>query len=356
MRRIDGAQGEGGGQILRTALALSALTGDPVEFVNVRANRRNPGLAPQHLAGVKAAAQICDAEVSGAALGSQTVAFRPGGPARAGRYAFDISSLAGQGSAGAVTLLLQAVTLPLALAEGDSELVVRGGTHVAWSPPVHYLTWVLLPTLARIGVHAQIALESWGWYPKGGGEIHVTIHGGARLRGVDLTERGALEDVMGLAVATNLPSHIPQRISGRANNLLRDSGLPPRVEPARTSGPSTGAGLFLALAYERVRAGFTALGERGKPSEQVAAEGIVRLLAYHQSAAALDRYLPDQIIPALMLADGPSRLSTVEVTQHTLTSVETTRHFVERRVTVDGDVGEPGVIAVEGQRPVFRAD
>lgn len=353
MIRIDGSEGEGGGQILRTALALSILTDQPFQIVRIRAGRRNPGLAPQHLAGVLAAARICDAEVEGAHLGSGELIFRPGRSAAPGRYTFDISQLAGKGSAGAVTLLLQAILLPLALAAGPSHLTLRGGTHVAWSPPVHYVEWVLLPTLAQAGLQATIRLLKWGWYPRGGGEVEVTIQGQARLRGLDLVERGQFLDLRGLAVATNLPAHIPQRISGRLNNLLRAEGLPPRVQPLRTTGPSTGAGVFVSLSYENVTAGFSALGERGKPSEKVANEAAAEVIAYHRQTAALDPHLPDQLLPVLALAGGPSALSTQRITRHVLTNVAVIGRFVERPITVEGNEGEPGLIRVAGDAPVL---
>ncbi len=345
--QIDGSQGEGGGQILRTALALSIVTGRPVHLFNLRAGRRNPGLAPQHLAGVRAAAQICGAEVEGARIGSTEITFRPAGAAQAGQYTFDISRLAGQGSAGSVTLLLQTLLLPLALASGDSSLVLRGGTHVAWSPPTHYIEWILLPTLAQAGIHASIQLTAWGWYPEGGGQVEVTIKGRARLQGLDLTQRKPLRSLKGLAVACNLPSHIPQRISARANNVLRAAGLPPAVQPLRTGGASTGAGIFIGLDYENIYAGFSALGARGKPSEAVADEAVMPLINYHQQNTALDPHLPDQLLPALALAEGPSVLSTVEITRHTLTNVAVIGHFLERRITVEGKEGGPGTIRVE---------
>ncbi len=353
MIRIDGSQGEGGGQVLRTALTLAILTGHAIELYNIRAGRRNPGLAPQHLAGVVAAAQICQGETRGVKLRSTEIGFIPGGPAQAGQYIFDISRLAGQGSAGAVTLLLQTILLPLALAEGESQIVLRGGTHVAWSPPVHYVKWVLLRTLAQAGLHAKLELITWGWYPQGGGEIHVSVQGGAQLQGLSLLERGELVELKGLAAVSNLPAHIPQRIASRANSLLRDAGLPGTVEPLRTSGPSTGAGLFTALKFEKAIAGFSALGDRGKPSEVVASEAIEALSAYQQSQAALDRYLPDQLLPTLALAKGPSALSTVEITQHTLTNIAIIGHFVERRIAVEGREGEPGIVRVEGSPPAL---
>jgi RNA 3'-terminal phosphate cyclase (ATP) len=351
MIEIDGSQGEGGGQVLRTSLAFSILTAEPIRVFNVRAKRRNPGLAPQHLAGILAAARICRAQTGGVELGSTEIRFQPGGPAQPGEYTFDISALSGRGSAGAVTLLLQAIWLPLALSEGSSRLVLRGGTHVNWSPPVHYLDWVLFPTLARLGVEAAIHLETWGWYPKGGGQVTVTIRGGAHLRGVDLTQRGSLVGVKGVAAVSNLPSHIPQRISNRANNLLREAGLPAGVQPQRTGGPSTGAGLFMALEYEHCCAGFTSLGERGKPSEKVANEAAGDLIAHHKQEAALDRYLPDQIVAALALAEGPSALGTTAITRHTLTNVRIIRRFVEREIVVEGAEGQPGFVRVKGDAP-----
>lgn len=351
MIEIDASQGEGGGQVLRSALAMSVITGQPVHLTRIRARRRNPGLAPQHLAGVKAAAQICDAEVEGAALRSQELTFIPGGAARAGTYEFDIQELAGQGSAGATTLLLQTLLLPLALADGDSHLTLRGGTHVAWSPPVHYVRWVLLPMLDRIGIHAEVELVDWGWYPKGGGEVRVTIRGNSELRGIQLTDRGAFVNLRGVAVATNLPSHIPQRISARANNLLREAGLPANVEALRVSGTTEGAGIFVAIAYENVVAGFTGLGRLGKPSAEVAEEAIIPLIAYYRRTAALGPYLPDQIVPALMMAQGPSLFSTVEITRHTLTNIAIVQEFIDRSVHVDGTEGQPGFVRIDGEQP-----
>ncbi len=349
---IDGSQGEGGGQVVRTALSLSMLTGQPIHLLNIRAKRRNPGLAPQHLAGVLAAAQICDADVKGAQLRATEITFHPGSPARPGRYVFDISHMVGQSSAGAVTLLLQTVLLPLALADGPSHLILRGGTHVAWSPPVHYVSGVLLPTLARMGLQVSIVLHTWGWYPQGGGHVEVTLQGKTQLTGLDLTQRGNLVALEGVAAVSHLPSHISQRIASRANNLLRETGLPALIQPTHAKSPATGAGLFVTLAYDHgVYAGFSALGEKGKPSDVVASEAIEALISYHFQPAALDRYLPDQILPALALATGPSALSTVEITQHMLTNVAITRRFIHRPISIEGTEGRPGAIYVEANSP-----
>lgn len=353
MIRIDASQGEGGGQVLRSALAMSIISAQPVHLVNIRANRRNPGLAPQHLAGVRAAAQICGATVEGDDLRSQELTFRPGGFAYAGDYHFDIEKLSGQGSAGALTLLLQTVLLPLALADGPSRLTLRGGSHVAWSPPVHYVEWVLLPMLERIGIHASIDLSEWGWYPRGGGEAFVTIEGNADLHGVTLTERGEFLSLQGIAAAANLPASIPQKMSGRANNLLREAGLPANVQPLRVTGPSDGAGIVIVLEYENVRAGFTGLGRQANPSAEVAEEAVEPLIAYTRQTAALDPHLPDQILPALTMAHGPSLISTVDITRHTLTNIATVQHFIERQVDVEGEEGQPGFVRVSGPGPAL---
>lgn len=344
---IDGSQGEGGGQVLRTSLALSILSGQPVRISRIRANRRTPGLAPQHLAGVLAAARICNAEVSGAKIRSLHLSFSPSGPAQAGTYIFDISQMAGQGSAGAVTLLLQAILLPLALAAGHTRLTLRGGTHVAWSPPVHYVEWVLLPTLEMMGLQARITLDQYGWYPVGGGQVTVEIEGNSWLHGIDLTTRGEISEVKGTAVASNLPSHIPQRIANRANNVLQEAGLPSRVRAERIGGPSTGTGLFLAAIFENAWAGFSALGERGKPSDVVANEAATALVTHNQQEMALDEHLPDQLLTALALAEGESVMTTQLITLHMLTNVAIIQQFINRTITVEGQENQPGKIIVK---------
>lgn len=348
MIEIDGSFGEGGGQVLRTSLSLSILTGQPVRITRIRANRRIPGLAPQHLAGVLAAAHICDAEVTGADIRSTSLTFSPGGPARADEYTFDVSQLSGQGSAGAVTLVLQSILLPLAMAEGTTQLVLRGGTNVAWSPPIQYVEWVLLPTLAEMGLASRVMIVDYGWYPVGGGHVEITIKGNTELTGCDLTERGEFQNLRGVAVASNLPSHIPQRISARANSVLNANGLPGAVQPVRAGGASTGTGIFLAAMYDNVSAGFSTLGELGKPSEQVANEAVDALLAYHDSDYALDPYLPDQILPAMALAAGPSALSTVLLTLHTITNAAIIQNFIQRSIVIEGRQDAPGVVRVEG--------
>ncbi|HSQ38598.1 MAG TPA: RNA 3'-terminal phosphate cyclase, partial [Anaerolineales bacterium] len=194
-RYIDGSHGEGGGQILRSALTLAAITGDAVRLENIRANRAKPGLRPQHLTAVRAAAAVCNAHVEGAERDSQALTFTPQTPPQAGDYVFDVNDVVSSGSAGAMTLVLQTVLLPLALADGPSRLILRGGTAVPMSPPAPYLEHVYLPTLFEMGVQVRVAHRLWGFYPQGGGELDVEIAGRAIVHSLDLTERGAPERV-----------------------------------------------------------------------------------------------------------------------------------------------------------------
>jgi RNA 3'-terminal phosphate cyclase (ATP) len=348
---IDGSSGEGGGQVLRTSLALAILTGQPVRIEHIRAGRKRPGLHPQHLTGVRAAAAICDARLEGDELNSQTITFVPGGPARPSRYTFDVAEAARGGSAGSVGLVLQTVLLPLVFADGESHLTLRGGTHVPWAPPVSYLEHVFLPLMARMGLHAQIELDRWGFYPAGGGEIRVTIAGRkGPLHPLVMTERGALRKTWGLAVVVNLPAHIPQRMANRASNVLAEAGLRPQIEPRRLRGAGPGAGIFLFAEYAQATVGFTAYGRKGLPAEHVAEAACEELLAHHRSGAPVDPYLADQLVLPMALVEGESRASTSQVSQHLLTNVSIVQRFLNREVYVDGSLGEAGILVVKRRR------
>lgn len=347
---IDGAHGEGGGQILRTALSLCAITGRAARIENIRANRPNPGLAAQHLTAVEAVAALCAARVEGGVLGSQTICFDPQGPPLAGEYFFDVAKAREGGSAGAATLVLQAVLLPLALAGGDSFVVIRGGTHMAWSPPFDYAREVWLHALAAMGVNARLELLRWGWYPAGGGEMRVQIHGlgggGRQLSPVILQERGTLRGVRGRAVAANLPSHIAQRMTDRARSLLGQAGIAAELTAERITAASPGAGIFLTAEYENLRSGFCALGERGKPSETVAGEAVAALLAHRDSGAALDAHLADQLVVAAALARGRSEFSVESITRHLATNAWVVERFGLARIRISARENGTGILKV----------
>jgi RNA 3'-terminal phosphate cyclase (ATP) len=347
---IDGSHGEGGGQILRTAMTLAVLTERPTRIEKIRAGRGKPGLRPQHLTAVRAAAAVCDAELEGDELGSQTVILVPSGAIRPGQYVFDVAEAAEGGSAGSVGLILQTVLLPLALADGESHVELRGGTHVAWAPSASYVEHVFLPTLERMGVEVDIELGQWGFYPAGGGTVHVHIPGqGGSLRPLTLTERGEVKRIWGIAAVTNLPSHIPQRMANRARNVLAEHGLDAKVEPRRLRGVGPGAGIFLFAEYERVIAGFTAYGRKGLPAEHVAEAACEDLLAHHRSGTPVDPHLVDQLVLPLALSRGESRLVTSEVTEHLLTNVWAVRQFLDCHLRVEGERGGVGTLVVQGE-------
>ncbi len=361
MLTIDGSYGEGGGQVLRTSLSLAAITGQAVRIERIRAGRKKPGLRPQHLTGVRAAAAICGARLDGDELGSQALTFVPGGPVCPGKYMFDVADVARGGSAGSVGLVLQTVLLPLALVEGESYLMLRGGTHVAWSPSASYLEHVFLPVLARMGVRAQVELVRWGFYPTGGGEIHVRIVGQTEsLRPVRLTGRGELRKVWGTAAVMNLPAHIPQRMANRARNVLAKAGLDAQVEPRHLRGTGPGAGIFLFAEYaptsggESAVAGFTAYGRKGLPAERVAEAACRELLAYHRSGAASDQYLADQLVLPAALAQAGSQVHVCQVSQHLLTNIWVVRQFLAAdcvgptEIDVVGELGAAGTITLGG--------
>jgi len=345
---INGSYGEGGGQVLRTSLTLAALLGEPLRIENIRAQRRRPGLQAQHLTGVWAIAQICDAELEGADFGSLNLTFKPRSSPRAGEYSFDVAQARKGGSAGATSLVFQTLLLPLALAPGQSRLTIRGGTHVAWSPPFHYLTHVYLPTLARMGLEARVEIEKWGWYPIGGGEITATIngHGGSELYDLNLVERGELKRLWGMSATSNLPAHIGQRQKKRADGTLRKCGFNPQIEIVDAPSPGQGTVVFLVAQYEHAVAGFSSPGRRGKPAEKVAEEACREFTAHHQSGACLDRHLADQLILPLALAAGLSAFTTCEITQHLLTNVWVVEQFLDVRFEIEGEEGQRGKVRV----------
>lgn len=347
---IDGAHGEGGGQILRTALALSAITGRSIRVEQIRAHRRKPGLAAQHLTAVRATAATCDARVIGDLLGSMELTFTPRRSVAAGNYVFDVDLAREGGSAGAVMLILQTILLPLALSAGDSVVELHGGTHMAWSPPFDYVRDTWLPLLARLRIEASAELLAWGWSPVGNGLVRARISGrgeaAATLEPLDLHDRGRLLQIRGRAIAANLPSHIPQRMADRARSLLIPLGVDVVIDPQQVRAACPGAGLFLTSEYANSNCGFSAIGAVGKPSEQVAEEAAGELRQHHASGAGLDRHLGDQILLPLCFARGPSRFSVQELTPHLHTNAWVIAKFGAARITHQRLASGVGIVTV----------
>jgi RNA 3'-terminal phosphate cyclase (ATP) len=265
-----------------------------------------------------------------------TLEFIPGGSAQAGRYTFDVTEAREGGSAGTVSLVLQTILLPLALATGESEVILRGGTHVAFSPSFTYVEQVYLPMLNRMGVQAEAKLNAWGWYPRGGGEVELRVSGRSKLSGINLLERGNLRQVRGLAVVTELPSHIPQRMASRAENLLHETELRATVQPLRARGVGPGAGLFLTAEYDNSLAGSGALGRVGLPAEKVAQMACEELLDFHKTGAPVDVHLADQLLLPAALASEASQYRVAEISTHLTTNAWVIyEQFRLARVTVD---------------------
>ncbi len=345
---IDGSYGEGGGQILRTSLTLSALTGRPVRVEKIRAGRRNPGLQAQHLTGVLATARICDADLEGSRLGSTTLTFTPRRPPQPGDYRFDVAEQRKGGSAGSVALVLHTLILPLAWAAGESQVTVQGGTHVAWSPPFQHLDQVYLEMLRRLGIHTRARITHYGWYPRGGGEVTLSIRGDPERRPLpwELIDRGELKRLRGWALSSNLPPHVGERMAKRARQILREAGFSPQIEVQRAPSSGTGAALVLVAECAAVVAGFSALGERGKPAEQVAEEACEDLLHWWRSGAAVEMHLADQLLLPLALAQGPSIFTTCRITQHLLTNAWVVGQFLPVEIVVQGEEGRPGRVEI----------
>jgi RNA 3'-terminal phosphate cyclase (ATP) len=338
---LDGSHGEGGGQILRTALSLSAATVRPFRLMNIRAGRRNPGLLPQHLSAIRAAAAISGAIVSGDRLGSSELSFAPSHPPKSGSYLFDVAETAERGSAGSVTLILQTVLIPLTLADAPSTVILRGGTHVQWSPPFDDVVNCYFPLLRRMGYRIDAELNRWGWYPVGGGEIICKIAAGADCRSaswrnpLELVARGPLQRITGRAVAANLPAHIPQRMAERARTSLAGLGVRLDIRSQQVTAACPGAGIFLVAEYPELPACFSAYGRLGKPAEVVADDAVAALNAHHASKAAVELHLADQLLLPMALATGVSTFTVSRPTGHLMTNAWTIEQFETARITLE---------------------
>ncbi len=340
---IDGAFGEGGGQIVRSAVALSCLTGRPIRVYNVRARRKNPGLGNQHVTAIRAARQICGARLEGVKVGSSTFEFWPG-QVQPGNYSFDI------GTAGSTTLVFQTIVWPLLSVEGDSVVTLVGGTHNPLAPCFDYLELVWAPFVRACGANVELSILRYGFYPVGGGRIRARIHGLGglhRLRPLVVEARDEKGVIRLWSRVARLPESIAARQRNRAVKQLERAGYEvSEAEEGVVEAMCPGTYVFLHYEDSFTRAGFQALGERGKRAERVADEAVAAFLAYVESDAALDPHMADQIVFPLAFARGSSSYTTSEVTQHLLTHVHLLRLFLDRAIEVDGELGRPGRVTI----------
>jgi len=327
---IDGSMGEGGGQVLRTSLSLSLVTGKPFTITNIRAGRQKPGLLRQHLTAVKAAAAVGDAEVAGAELGSTELTFTPA-TVRPGEYTFSIAS------AGSATLVLQTVLPPLLVADGPSHLTLEGGTHNPWAPPFCFLKRSFLPLVGLMGPSVTAKLEHHGFYPAGGGRFTVDIEPAPQLGTIDILERGALHRLSARCLLANLPIHISEReltMVKKKLNLAAEDASTEFVKDPR--GP--GNALIVEVETAALTELFIGFGERGVRAEAVADHVCKETRRYLKAKAPVGVYLADQLLIPMAMAGGGS-FRTTGITQHTRTNVEVIRHFLDVDIAIKGPAG-----------------
>ncbi|MFH1144202.1 MAG: RNA 3'-terminal phosphate cyclase [Candidatus Eisenbacteria bacterium] len=372
MIEIDGSRGEGGGQLLRSALALSAWRGRPLRIVNIRATRSRPGLKAQHLAAVEMVARSCGAVVSGATLHSSTLVFEPG-PVRAGDHQ------AAVGTAGATALVVQSALPPLWSARGDSRMRVEGGTHVDWAPSSDYLERVFAPAVRRLGLALDVQLIRRGFYPRGGGVIEARLAGTSDAgpedqpagEGRARNDRPAREQVRSsrvlhwraparerirvemTGVVSSLPRSIAERMLGAAREVLSRGGWRACEEIVETPGP-TGTFLFITVSGppaessrageegETIAGGFIALGAPGRRAETIAAEAARECLAFLESGAVVDPHLADQLLLPALVAGVELSFTTSRVSSHLRSNAGTIEAFLGPCIDVAGD----GTVAV----------
>ena len=321
MHELDGEAA--GGQFLRTALALAAIEGQPVRIENVRGDRPTPGLAHQHLAVVETMSELCDADVSGASLGAETVVFEPGTDGRVpgGEYVVEIPT------AGSVTLLFDALLALAGSIESTLSVTATGGTDVAWSPPLDYLRRVKLPLLERFGIEAAVDCERRGFYPEGGGTATLRLSP-STIEPIHLTDRGSLSTLRlhSIESASLADRDVARRQLGGARERLDPSGdVAVESNASTVESPSPGSAIVIELGFERSLAGTDALGERGKPAERVGEEAADEALALLASSAAIDPHLADQLLVFLALSGG--RLRIPSVTAHVAAAVDLLASF-----------------------------
>jgi len=345
MIKLDGSHGEGGGAILRQALALSIVTHKPFKIINIRKKRCNPGLAPQHLAAVNAAKDLCNAEVKGHFIGSTEISFNPG-EVIPGRYTINI------GTAGSITLLLQSLLLPSIFSGKKISFQITGGTDVKWSQPFDYFKFVFLPQMNRYA-EIETSLFRRGYYPKGGGEVKIRIKGKYaldnetdKIPAILLLNQKKLLQIRGISHASyDLgKSSVAERQAESARLSLETLGAPFNIKNEYSKTPSTGSGITLWAVFGEdeidfenpIILGADSLGERGKKAEQVGREAASNLLAVINSGAPVDKYLADQLIPFLALTGGLIR--TNEITSHLKSNIYVAEKFLGVKFSIKDNI------------------
>ncbi|QNN21006.1 RNA 3'-terminal phosphate cyclase [Planctomycetales bacterium ZRK34] len=332
MLNIDGSQGEGGGQVLRSALSLSMVTGQGFRIARIRAGRKKPGLMRQHLTAVGAATALCGATVSGDAIGSTELTFSPG-KVEAGEHTFSV------GTAGSTTLVLQTVLPALLTAGAPSRLTLEGGTHNPFAPPFDFLAKTFLPLVNRMGPRVEATLERAGFYPAGGGRFTVEVTPAAQLSGIELLERGEIMRRSVRGIVSNLPRGIAEReLKAVRKKLSWPDECFEVVELRDGHGP--GNVVMIEIESEQVCEVFTGFGEVNRPAEAVANHATQQAQRYLRCGAPVGEYLADQLLLPLALA-GAGAFETVRLSRHTRTHIDLIGRFCDVSIQTD-DHGRDG--------------
>ena len=349
MIEIDGSYGEGGGQILRTAVSLSAVTMKPVRILNIRAGRPSPGLKKQHIAGIRVTGMLVNAEIEGLEVGSTEVVFKPRERV-SGRFSYDV------GTAGSISLVLQAVLPPAVLASEPVIIDLKGGTDVAWSPPIDFIKNVFVPFLKMMGANVHIDIKRRGHYPRGGGRVVCTVVPTSGIRPLKHIEFGAVTQIEGISHCVRLPSHIAKRQAIAARDVIqREIHVEPNIvletymrenDPHR--GPGSGIVLW-AVSDTGARVGADSLGERGKPAETVGQEAARKLVSEVSTGMAVDSHVSDMLVPYLALAEGDSVIGITKVTSHLETNVWVAGNILGTEMRLDIFPDERGKLSVRGR-------
>jgi RNA 3'-phosphate cyclase len=343
MIEIDGSMGEGGGSVVRIAVALSAASRQPVRIFNIRAKRPKPGLQRQHLAAVKAVASLCNASVGGLELGSTELVFKPG---RISTHKLRIDV----GTAGSTMLVLQALMPVAAFAPKPIEVEIRGGTDNPLAPPVDYIKHVTIPALRKLGYRIELECLQRGYYPSGGGEVRARLYPVKHLSAVSLRETEDIAEVRGIAYVSRLPEHIARRMAHSAARELISAGLRNvKIQTKADPAPSPGGGIVLwATSSSGNILGASKLAEKGVPAENIGRTAAEDLIGQLRARAPVDRHLADQLIPYMALAVGDSCIRCSELTMHAVTNLDLTRKLLGTASRVEGNVGEPATIWIKG--------
>ncbi|RLF17202.1 MAG: RNA 3'-phosphate cyclase [Thermoprotei archaeon] len=345
---IDGSYGEGGGQILRSAVALSALIMKPIKVINIRAKRSNPGLRPQHLTAVKAVATISNAMVKGLSIGSQTIEFIPKSR-RAGSFEFDV------GTAGSISLVLQALLPASMFAPGPCTFKIRGGTDVMKAPPIDYIRFVLTHWLKLMGYNVVVNLHRRGHYPRGGGIVTAHTEPVEYVKPIVAIDFGKVVEIRGISHAVKLPKHVAERQAKAAVNTLKEAGFDVvKIDiewypPERDYHLGPGSAIVLwAISDKGFIIGSDSLGMRGKRAEVVGREAAEGLLKELEPNAAVDSHMGDMLIPFMAVARGTSRIKVSKLTLHTITNIHVAEKILGVNFRVKGSENEPALIEVNG--------